>query len=63
MTSVYDKNKVNDFSEELEKLLVKYGLKFSIGLRYTVQGIFPYMEVVEAEEKKTKKNEGLNNAN
>lgn len=58
MTSIYDKKKAEDFSKELNKLLVKYGLKISLILKYTLQGIFPAMELVGIEEKEEKSKNG-----
>ena len=56
MTSIYDKKKADDFSAELNTLLLKYGLKISLTLKYTLGGIFPAMELVGMEEKKKEKN-------
>jgi len=52
MASIYDKKKAEDFSLELNKLLLKYGLKISLTLKYTLQGVFPAMELVGMEDKK-----------
>ena len=55
MTSVYDKKKTEDFSKDLNKLLIKYGFKIALNLQYTKQAIVPVMELVQTEEDKEKK--------
>lgn len=57
MTSIYDKKKADDFSAELNTLLLKYGLKISLGLNYTKQAVFPYMELVPMVEEGDKEKE------
>ena len=58
MTSIYDKKKADDFSIELNTLLIKYGLRIVLSLKYTLQGVFPAMELVPIVEEGDKKEVG-----